>query len=872
MNAIQSHLFNDKIAVRYQLYNSLFNTLPYGKIDEVAGLLSLFGSDAKKQLFAGKAPWEIVESFLSKWGKENRADILFRILQTIEREVVLFDAIEDAAFSSFHQPGDPGTVTALMNRVIEEHRQNTLASHLNNYRVRVVLTAHPTQFYPDPVLSIIRELTEAIIDDNLEQIRLLLLQLGRTRFRNREKPTPIMEANSVLWYIENNFYEAIPEIREQIMRESGYCVASNDLRNMLEIGFWPGGDRDGNPFVTAETTIKVAQELKESILRKYRSDLKQLMKRLTFDGIFEQLLSIVARIEATLSECRCNEVQGCYYRSPEELEEDLRQLLNDLHNNHQGLFAELVEKLLSRVQIFGFHFAIMDIRQDSSVYKDVTEQLICALAETGIIPHAISEQWNSSESNISLMKEVLSISIPEDLSAVFDRVDSISRETINTYRAVKVIRQSNGKRAIHRSIISNTQSVDHLFQVLTLNHIAVGTSSETALDVVPLFETISDLKRASEIMKRLYCDEVYRPYLDRLKSEQHIMVGFSDGTKDGGYLGANLGIYRAKQALTRLSRDENVHVLFFDGRGGPPARGGGNTHRFYRSLGNDISHDQIQLTIQGQTISSNFGTVESARYNIEQIFTAGLESYLFHDRESILSEREMALLEEISAEAYLKYQALKEDELFVPYLDEMTPLRYYDRLNVGSRPVKRKKSILSFSDLRAIPFVGSWSQIKQNVPGFYGLGTALQSIRDDEEKWAMAKELYQENLFFQTLMDNAMQSLAKTFFPLTQYLKEHHRFGTFWQTLSDEAQLSTKLLCELADIKELLQREEVIRSSIALREKIILPLLVVQQYALEQIQREESGELMLAEEEREVLVKLVVKSLAANINASRNSA
>jgi phosphoenolpyruvate carboxylase len=338
-------------------------------------------------------------------------------------------------------------------------------------------------------------------------------------------------------------------------------------------------------------------------------------------------------------------------------------------------------------------------------------------------------------------------------------------------------------------------------------------------------------------------------------------------------LGANYGIYQAKRDLTRISRENGIKVTFFDGRGGPPARGGGNTHRFYRSMGSDVEHDQIHLTIQGQTISSNFGTLVSARFNMEQMFTAGLESFLFHSKEGVLDPSDAQLLDKLSEIARQKYLGLKNSDLFVPYLEEMTPLRYYDRLNVGSRPVKRKSGQqLRLEDLRAIPFVGSWSQIKQNIPGFYGLGTALQAAKQNPQEWNQIRALYRSSLFFQTLMDNAMQALSKTFFPLTAYLKNDARFGGLWQDIHAEANLTVDMLQQVAGISTLLEREPVNKASIQLREKVVLPLLVVQQYALDRVREAEEGRLNLSEEQVEALRKLVVKSLAANINASRNSA
>jgi phosphoenolpyruvate carboxylase len=371
-------------------------------------------------------------------------------------------------------------------------------------------------------------------------------------------------------------------------------------------------------------------------------------------------------------------------------------------------------------------------------------------------------------------------------------------------------------------------------------------------------------------MEFLYNNELYKSHLARRSNEQTIMLGFSDGTKDGGYLAANWSILNAKRNLTEVSRKYGIHVTFFDGRGGPPARGGGNTHKFYRSLGSDVEHDRIHITIQGQTISSNFGTYDSNLFNLEQLVTSGLESFLFHRDQVSLDDENTKRLIAMSAVARDKYLLLKNHPLFTAYLEEMTPLKYYDRLNVGSRPAKRKKTAaLKLSDLRAIPFVGSWSQIKQNIPGFYGLGTALENAIE-ETGLEVFQDLYKSNLFFSTLLDNAMQSLSKTNLSLTEYLGKHERFGEIWHSVNNEAQLTKDLLIQISQQEVLLGNTPVVRSSVVLREKVILPLLTIQQYALEKIRIAEENE--IDDAQTEVYRKIVVKSLAANINASRNSA
>lgn len=352
------------------------------------------------------------------------------------------------------------------------------------------------------------------------------------------------------------------------------------------------------------------------------------------------------------------------------------------------------------------------------------------------------------------------------------------------------------------------------------------------------------------------------------------MLGFSDGTKDGGPIAANWSIHQAKVALSELSSKHGVTVHFFDGRGGPPARGGGNTHQYYRAQGDEIQQKQIQLTIQGQTISTKFGNIESARYNLEELFTASLEKRLFPShlsKEELQTKkfRERTLMEELSEISLDAYRKFKDHELFVPYLEEITPLKYISYLNIASRPTRRKSAgPMKFEDLRAIPFVSSWSQMKQNIPGYYGIGIALQKFidegRSDDIVW-----MYENSLFFKTLMENAMMSLAKSNMKLTQYLAEDKKFGEFWKLIDDEVERCRKYLKEICGQQKLMDNHPAIRASIDLREQVVLPLLVIQQYALIRLREDDN---QLSPEHKDALVKIILKALAANINAARNSA
>ncbi|WP_373017492.1 phosphoenolpyruvate carboxylase, partial [Muriicola sp.] len=315
---------------------------------------------------------------------------------------------------------------------------------------------------------------------------------------------------------------------------------------------------------------------------------------------------------------------------------------------------------------------------------------------------------------------------------------------------------------------------------------------------------------------------------------------------------------------SKVCSKHGYKAIFFDGRGGPPARGGGKTHRFYAAQTREIANNEIQLTIQGQTITSTYGTKEQFIHNSEQLLTAGLSNNLF-GKENVITASSRKLIEELSQLSFEKYDALKQHPKFIPYLEHKSTLKYYTRANIGSRPGKRgQKAKLELTDLRAISFVGSWSQLKQNVPGYYGIGTALNTLVE-KGKLKDLKKLYREVPFFEALMLNSMMALSKCYFELTAYMKEDPEFGEFWELLHEEFELSKRMLLKISGFKILMQDESISRESIKIRENIVLPLLVIQQYALARIAEGEDAY-------KEVYEKIVTRSLYGNINASRNSA
>jgi phosphoenolpyruvate carboxylase len=407
-----------------------------------------------------------------------------------------------------------------------------------------------------------------------------------------------------------------------------------------------------------------------------------------------------------------------------------------------------------------------------------------------------------------------------------------------------------------------------VIRVFHLAQLTISKDERLPLDIIPLFETIEDLANAPKVMKALYEVPAYREHVKRRGNKQTIMLGFSDGTKDGGYLRANFSIFRAKEELTRISRENGIVAVFFDGRGGPPARGGGNTHDFYASLGDTIEDKEIQVTVQGQTVSSNFGKIESCQFNLEQLLSAGIENEVFLRHTNNLTEKDKALLELLAQEGHKAYLGLKQHEKFVPYLEKVTPLAFFGDTNIGSRPVKRTQAEESrFEDLRAIPFVGSWAQMKQNIPGFYGVGSALYQLKK-KGKMRELKALFKRSLFFRTLLSNSMMSLTKSYFPATVYLSRDKEFGGIWKKMFNEYKLSVKMLLEVTGFDELMQNNPLNRDSVKLRERIVLPLITIQQYALQQLRLGEAAEKQYEKTYR----KLVVRCMFGIINAARNSA
>lgn len=852
--------FEQNILTKYQIYNSIFITLPFDNIRNTGELMPLLKTECEKGFAKGMTPVEIIDKFFNKYlddvSNKERIDLLFKFIQYIERQVVLFDAVEDAAFPVIHNMDGIGTLRNTKEEAFAQNKKEALQQYLEAFKVRIVLTAHPTQFYPGSVLGIITDLTNAIERNDLAAIKELLAQLGVTPFLKVEKPSPLDEAVNLVWYLENIFYHAAGSIYNYI--ESNIYEGKELSNQFVSLGFWPGGDRDGNPFVTTDITLRVAQKLRQSVLRNYYRDIRKLRRKLTF----KKVADIVIDVENKLYQSFINPTKIVLTHA--EFTEKLLEIKDLLVNDYQSLYLTELKDLIHKTRIFGFHFATLDIRQDSRIHHKVFDQISSSLlsSDSKVLPVNYNELDESSQ--IKVLSEIKGHIASDDYE------DELVFKTLGSMEAIAKIQETNGEKGANRYIISNNQSALNVMEVFAMLKLT-AFEGDLPVDIIPLFETVDDLINSSGIMEQLYSNKAYREHVKNRGNNQTIMLGFSDGTKDGGYLMANWSIFKAKEELTRISRKHNIKAIFFDGRGGPPARGGGKTHQFYASLGPTIENQEVQLTIQGQTISSNFGTTDSAQYNLEQLISSGVSNQFFDSAKNTFTEDQKLIMGELATLSYKAYTDFKNHDKFLPYLEKMSTLKYYAKTNIGSRPSKRSNSdTLNFSDLRAIPFVGSWSQLKQNVPGFFGVGTALQKF-EDEGSFDKVISFYNNSKFFKSLIDNSMMSMKKSFFELTRYMENDPEFGEFWTLIYQEFLRSKRLVLKLSNHAELMQNYPVSKASIEVRESIVLPLLTIQQYALKKVQ-ELNMDKNSDKKEIEVYEKIITRSLFGNINASRNSA
>lgn len=840
--------FRQHVHEPFMMYSTLLLNLPFEGIQNTGERIPLLLHACEDGLNRGETPSIIMERFfrdtLSIENEEEQVGFMFKVVQYVERQIVLFDSVEEAAAGKVAPPdGRP------LLRLLREDEDGRYKEALAAFRGRIVFTAHPTQFYPPAVLRIINRLRQLIEQGDVRHMTETLQQLGMTSLMSARKPTPLDEAHNIIHLMRRHHYDAAARLYRDIKEATGDPDFEND--RLIELGFWPGGDRDGNPFVTAETTKQVAEELRQELIKCYNQDIKRLEEMLTFKGVLDK----VAGLRATIHEALFDASKRL---DPTQMLTQLEVIREEVVQRFEGLYVDEIDLFMDKIRLFGAHFASMDIRQHHRIHQ---EAVAAVLKANGRIENDLDELEPETLRRI-LLEEALDVDTVDT-----SQLDPVVADTFATMRLIPHIQERNGERGCHRYVISNSDDAWSVLFVFGLARWCQGTE-QPDLDIIPLFETVKGMDAAADVMRALFAEPVYRSHVARRGQRHTLMLGFSDGTKDGGYLKANWAIHETKEALTAACREAGVEAVFFDGRGGPPARGGGSTNRFYASQGPAIARHALELTIQGQVITSMYGTPHLFSRNLEELIQAGIGggapgTITPEQSEVDVTDEDRQLLEELASSAYEAYVDLKKHPLFVPYLERMSTLRFYSKVNIGSRPVSRGSSDqIVFEDLRAIPFVGSWSQLKQNVPGYYGLGIALKKL-SYEGRIEEAARLFKEVPFFKTLVLNSMMSLTKCNFQLTEYMRSDPEFGPFWQLIRDEYDRTIAMLLTISGYDVLMQEETRSRLSVSIRERIVLPLLVIQQHAL-QLLAEGSGD-------QEVLEKLVTRTLYGNINASRNA-
>ncbi|WP_242481293.1 phosphoenolpyruvate carboxylase [Rubrivivax gelatinosus] len=689
-----------------------------------------------------------------------------------------------------------------------DHRSADIARMLEHAYISPVLTAHPTEVQRKSILDAERAVAELIGQredlftdeqrrENEELLRARVTQLWQTRMLRTAKLTVADEIENALGYYPSTFLREIPRLYRDLER----ALPGHALAPFLRMGHWIGGDRDGNPFVDARTLRRALARQSETALRFYLDEVHALGVELSTSAMLapvtpemqalaerspdtsvhrldepyrRALIGLYARLAATLQALTGTEalrhavaLQPAY-ASPDEFLADLRVVERSLRHHHaQALIAPRLAPLMRAVQVFGFHLATLDLRQSSDKHEAVVAELL-RVARLEDDYAALDEPARRT-----LLLQLLDDARPLRVrGAAYSELATSELEVFETAREG---RERFGREALRHYIISHTEDVSDLLEVLLLQKEAGllrGTLDRDAvadLIVVPLFETIADLRQASAIMRAYYALPGITQMVVRSGAEQDVMLGYSDSNKDGGFFTSNWELYRTEVALAEffgaLGREHGIRLRLFHGRGGTVGRGGGPSYQAILAQPPGSVDGQIRLTEQGEVIASKYANPEIGRRNLETLVAATLEATLLHPTKSAPKSflEAAAQISEASFGAYR--QLVYETPGFVDWFFAATPIREIAELNIGSRPASRKAT-RAIEDLRAIPWSFSWGQCRLALPGWYGFGAAIEAFLGDEAtqgaRLELLRRMHRQWPFFRTLLSNLDMVLAKT--------------------------------------------------------------------------------------------------------------
>lgn len=731
-----------------------------------------------------------------------------------------------------------------------------LQQQLDNTVVTAVLTAHPTEVQRQTVLSFNRRIRALLPQrerctnpDALAQLRreidTVLLGLWQTSETRRHKLSVNDEINNGVSIFPMSFFEALPKLYRTMERDFQTAYPGVRVPNILKIGGWIGGDRDGNPFVSAETLRFAFRRHADAVFRFYRGELDKLYRELPLSirrvKVNDDVMALaalspdeeIARTEEpyrraiayimarAMGKARSLGLgMGCKfgflkpYATVEEFLNDLKKLQRSLHENGSQLLAEgRLSDIIRSVSVFGFHMMPLDLRQHAGKHADVVAELF---------QHAGLEDYNGlneEQKQTALLRE---LSHQRPLYSPFITYSDHTRHELAIFNEARKIKDEFGEDAVTQSIISNCeQPSDLLALALLLKEsgllVVENGKPHSRINIVPLFETIEALENACPVMETMFRLDWYDALLESRGNIQEIMLGYSDSNKDGGYVTSSWCLYQAELGLVELFKKYDVRMRLFHGRGGSVGRGGGPSYQAILAQPAGSVAGQIRITEQGEVITAKYADPGNAQRNLETLVAATLEASILPDKK----DPDAKLMQDLSDVSFKYYRELITHPDFIDYFLQTSPIQEIATLNLGSRPASRK-TLARIQDLRAIPWVFSWMQNRLMLPAWYGFGSAVETLCEgNPDTLAALREHAQSNPFFQAMLSNMEQVMAKTDITLAENYaglsESPDKAKVIFGMIKEEYQRSRKALLDLLQTEELLRDNRSLARSLALR-------------------------------------------------------
>ena len=791
-----------------------------------------------------------------------------------------------------------GKLSTTIKMVAEKENAAAILEQLN---VVPVLTAHPTQVQRKSMLDLTNHIHTLLRKYRDVKLGLINKEKWHTDLRRyieiimqtdmiREKKLKVTnEITNVMEYYQSSFLNAVPRLTAEYKKLAKEQGIELQHPKPITMGMWIGGDRDGNPFVTAETLNKSALTQCEVIMNYYDEKIYNLYREFSLstsivnvsdkvremalksqdNSIYREkelyrraLFDIQAKMQATKTYLIEDKDVHPRYATADEFYQDLLAIRDSLlENKGEYLISGEFVELMQAVEIFGFYLASIDMRQDSSVHEACVAEL---LASAGINDHY--SDLSEDEKCALLLKELEED--PRILSATHAEKSELLEKELSIFKAARKLKDKLGENVIRQTIISHATSVSDMLELaIMLKEVGLVDAQKARVQIVPLFETIEDLDHSEETMRRYFSLPLAKKWIASKDNYQEIMLGYSDSNKDGGYLSSCWTLYKAQQQLTAIGDEFGVKVTFFHGRGGTVGRGGGPTYEAITSQPLKSIKDRIRLTEQGEVIGNKYGNKDAAYYNLEMLVSAAINRMITKKKsDTNTSNRYEAIMDQVVDRSYDIYRDLVfGNEHFYDYFFESSPIKAISSFNIGSRPAARK-TITEIGGLRAIPWVFSWSQSRVMFPGWYGVGSSFKEFIDqDPDNIEILRDMYQNWPFFQSLLSNVDMVLSKSNMNIAfEYAKlcEDEEVQAIYYTILDEWQLTKNVILAIEGYDELLAENSYLKDSLNYR----MPYFNILNYIqLELIKRQRRGELSADEEK---LIHTTINGIATGLRNS----